>query len=67
VTYIIVLLASGIEYLFSVFPTKASIELFFLFFSKSVVSLHLPISRVVLCNYVLDWLISGFNCLFSFP
>jgi hypothetical protein len=25
-----------------------------------------PPLQLVLCNYVLDWLIGGFNCLFSF-
>jgi hypothetical protein len=63
--FITVLLGSGTAYLFSLFTSESCIKLFFkesgfhpFFFFPS---LHL-----VLCKYVLDKLVGGFSCLFSF-
>jgi hypothetical protein len=66
VTFIIVLLGSGTGYPFSPLPSESYIE-----FSFEESDFHpfffFPLLHLVLCNYVLDRLIGGFNCLFSFP
>jgi hypothetical protein len=56
---------SGTEYPFYSFSTESSIELFFsgVFFYP----FFYPLLHLVLYNYVLDRLVGGFNCLFSFP
>jgi hypothetical protein len=64
VTFIIVLLGSGTRYPFFSFPPNPLLNYFLgesgfhPFFS--------PLLYLMLCNYVLDWLVGGFNCLFIF-
>jgi glycopeptide antibiotics resistance protein len=60
------LLGSGTRYLFSSFPTKSSTVFYFFFEAYNFLPFSLSF-QLVLCNYVLDWLVGGFNCLFSFP
>jgi hypothetical protein len=65
VTFIIVLLGSWTGYPFSSFPTESCIEFFF-----EECGFHpffFPLLLLVLYNYILDWLVGGLNCLFSFP
>jgi hypothetical protein len=66
VTFIIVLLRSGTGYSFSSFSTESCVELFF-FEESGFHPFFFPSLHLVLCNYVFDRLVGGFNCLISFP
>jgi hypothetical protein len=57
VTFIIVLLRSGTGYPSSSFPTES----FFFFWG----ALQVPFAPLVLCNYVFDGLVDGFDWMIS--
>jgi hypothetical protein len=55
----------GTGYPFSSFPTKTCVWI--IFFEDRGFHPFFPSLNLMLCNYDLDRLIGGFNCLFSFP
>jgi hypothetical protein len=66
VLFVLVLLESGAGYPFSSFPSELCVKLFLR--GEWFPSLFLlPITHLVLCNYVLDRLFGSFSHLFSFP